>query len=284
MKILKKISFNLSGKMNDGIFHAFSNFDKNFKRNFLDYYIYEFEEDRPQLLELIGILKNENVGWSESIKKVYSFEELIEFDLLLMQVRKVAFGNGGPKYGTKFDLSDACPLCGSGAKQISSLRVRPSDLKGKAGIVNSSDYDYLFSENLVGSSFENIKSQFRQVKSSIDGSFLPWWQLLPQIHLPYFEASSLGILRENHCHICNRDGYFHDAFCPIELKYDKNKITENNISAINFTSELFGNSVIKDPMENSHFAQPMLIVNVEVFKMLYMQKVKGLEFLPIFFV
>ena len=55
----------------------------------------------------------------------------------------------GPRCGTRYDLSNACPLCGTGAIQVSPLFLNPAGVPGKGHIFQTVDHEKLVSLQLA---------------------------------------------------------------------------------------------------------------------------------------
>jgi hypothetical protein len=47
------------------------------------------------------------------------------------------------------------------------------------------------------------------------------------------------------------------------------------------TYERFGNSVLREPFNDSHLAQPLLVVKRSVFELFEKEGVRGAEFIPV---
>jgi hypothetical protein len=114
-------------------------------------------------------------------------------------------------------------------------------------------------------------------KAPID---LPWAQLIGEKELPPMAPPSKGIEREGQCPQCGQDGYFHSPQ-PVEIEYSISQFTLDDLPDVVHTYEHFGNSVLREPFKDSHFAQPLLLVKPKVFKVLRQQKVRGLAFVPV---
>lgn len=212
-----------------------------------------------------------------------------------MTLNKVEHGNGGPVDGTEYDLSSACPFCGSGAVQVGDLYLKRSEAPRKGDISRTIAGQTVVSLSLAYSLFHAGLSgfHFRSVKSSRDGSDLPWVQWFIEEHLPPMSAASSGVIRdfkkynwgEPACAKCNRNGYFHTPEEPFQLRYDKGKVTESDLPDVLHTWEWFGYSWLSDPLKESHFgASPLLIVKPKVYQLLKQLRVRAVMFEPVEFV
>ena len=186
---------------------------------------------------------------------------------------------GGPSSGTRFDMSGACRRCGTGARQIGSLlleKFRPPS----SGLFLTLDDELLSSESLTQLL---VAAGFGFLGDVIDcDSNKPMRisQLVPQGTLPPFSENTSGYVCENSCTSCHRDGFFDTLNAPLVLKY---RVLPRELLGMNLmaTHERFGNSVLRDPLTNSHFAAPHYVVSARLKHFLEEKKVKKLEFLPV---
>jgi hypothetical protein len=249
---------------------------------FLSYCAMRLYENDPQLQHLRAALSDMGIKWSERRELIFTDAELEAYPLLWLSVGTAPRGYGGPTYGTEYDLSQACPQCGTGAIQITPLRLNRTEIPRRGAIFQTLDREKLVSPKLAQllnhAEFRGLK--LRRAQSHSGGKDLPWVQLISDVELPPMSASSKGILREGPCPHCWRDGYFHSQQ-PIELEYSSRQVDVNALPDIVHTYEHFGNSVLREPFKNSHFAQPLLLIKPRVFRFFRQQKVRELEFVPV---
>jgi hypothetical protein len=163
--------------------------------------------------------------------------------------------------------------------QVSPLCLRPSDPPAKAAIFETLDGEILVAEHIARAiQKEGISGvELRQAVSSTNGKMLPWFQILPGSGLPAMDPSTEGVVRSDHCPKCACDGYFHRP--PVLIRY---KALETvRLPDVLQTLEHFGNSVIKEPFEFSHFATPLLIVKPRVYQLFKREKVRGIRAVPV---
>lgn len=213
----------------------------------------------------------------------YTAKDLSAAPLLWVAVTLEPTGDGGSTYGTQFDLSQACSVCGSGARQASPLILKTGDLPAKAKVAVTNDSEILFQETVVQ---ELLDSGFPQdvlnaVQASKENTPLPWRQLHPLADLPPMSPETRGIVREDGCPNCGRDGYFSDGEHPIVIQYDINDLDLNGLPPVVATWERFGNSQLRFPIEESHFAPPLIIVKQKIYQILRSLRLRGLDFTPI---
>jgi rRNA maturation protein Nop10 len=251
--------------------------------SFTSYYGVTLGENDPRLQRLRAALSSEGIDWSERREYVYTTAELEAAPLLWFVVRTAERGSLGPKYGTEYDLSQACPLCGTGAVQISPLRLNPSEIPRKGAIFQTFDHEKLVSPELaqVITNAGVTGLTLRTAQSYRDGTDLPWVQLVSSVELPPMSSESKGIIRDDICPHCGRNGYFNSAHEPTEIKYSSTQVVLDELPDVVHTYEYFGYSKIRVPFKTSYLAHPLLLVKPKVFKLFRQQKVRGLEFVPV---
>lgn len=246
--------------------------------------VLRFDGSDPRLPYLRAALSFAEIMRTERRELIFSNTELQAAPLLeVYSVRPADKGSVGPKYGTEYDMSHACPLCGTGAIQTSPLYLNPSEIPRKGAIFQTYDHEKLVSLEVANA----LKSagvtglELRPAKSYKAPVELPWVQLLAHEQLPPMSPASKGILRENPCPLCGRDGYFGSAHEPMEIEYNADQVAIDSLPDVVHTYEYFGKSRLEVPFTNSYFARPLLLVKPKVFKVLRQQKVRGVEFVPV---
>ncbi|MBI1928688.1 hypothetical protein HYR99_31145 [Candidatus Poribacteria bacterium] len=248
----------------------------------IGYYSAKFAQDAPALNRLRAILADEGIDWSERREQIFTASELETFPLLWLCVRTAPKGRGGPTYGTQYDLSKACPRCGTGAIQTSPLFLEPSEILNQGTVFQTFDSELLVSVQLAQVLNHEVKGlEPCPARSHKDGQTLSWVQLLSLEELPPMASSTKGILHEAPCSRCARDGYFHSAQAPVEIFYSRSQVVPDVLPDVVHTSERFGNSKLAVPFKDSHFAQPLLLVKPKVFTLFNQQSIRGLEFVPV---
>ena len=215
-------------------------------------------------------------------ERVYAPEDRAAAELLLLTVRRAPKGMGGPTYGTRFDMSPACPRCGTGARQVSPLVLRPSDMNPSRHLMETLDREILVSpavrEVIVSTPLTGV--EMRQCVSVRGEHPLPWFQLITEFELPPADPAS-EIDRDRQCPACGRDGFFAGLGRPFELVYAAASISMASIPDFSHTFERFGNSVIRAPFAESHFAQPHAVVTQAAYQALSSLRIREVEFVPI---
>lgn len=181
---------------------------------------------------------------------------------------------GGPLHGTEYSLGGACPRCGTGAEQTGPLVL--SRFKAPKKDVFSTLNDEIlisprFSDALRARGIQCV----RQVLDAESKAPLPVLQLVADVVLPPFAASTTGYVRERACELCKRDGYFGIPHVPMALWYDAlpSGLVEKDLLA---TFERFGNSRLRTPFRDSVFAAPVYLAGARLANEL--KQVKGVDF------
>lgn len=187
-------------------------------------------------------------------------------------------GDSGPCAGTKYDMEPACQHCGTGAQPVGNRQI--TGLKPtKKPFIQTFDYTYLIDRKLAEAFHNNGINSLADVTNT-RGKRLPFLEIKPTFTLPKFSSTSKGVICENQCAYCKRNGFFGRPHIPLQLIYDNLPPTafEHNILE---TYECFGYSAIRQPFEDSGFASPMLVVSQLVVNVFTQEKVNGVDFFPV---
>ncbi len=200
-----------------------------------------------------------------------------EFGCLI--VRRQLGIYSGPAAGTQYDLGAACSVCGTGARQIGPLGVKAKRALEKLDIFLTLDRDVLLSAR-VGQELQRESAKALGSVTDANGRPLPVLQLLAQDTLPRFSSRTTGVLREDPCPSCDRNGHFGDVGQPYRLVYEgvPEAIWENDVVA---TWECFGVSALRSPFSDSVIALPVHVISRRFFDMLHGAGVRPIEFQPI---
>jgi hypothetical protein len=169
---------------------------------------------------------------------------------------------------------------------VSPLFLNPAELPGKGHIFQTVDHEKLVSLQLAQALAQaGIRGvELRPARSCKGPVELPWVQLLAHVHLPPMAPTSRGILREDPCPLCARDGYFGSAHEPIEIEYSSSQLPPAELDELAdavYTYEYFGKSRLCEPFSDSYFARPLLLVRPGIYRVFRQLKVRGVEFIPV---
>lgn len=301
------VSFNEGYKDFDRVFSLLSCIDcleglKGRDHILAGYFAHTFDGDDKRLRKLRESLARENIDWSEREEHVYTDDELRESALLIIGVDQEPIQGGGPEDGTEFDLSKACPRCGTGAIQTSPLMIGIPELPKKALACETVLGDILVAEPLAKSLREGEISglELRQAHFYRNNEPLPWWQMISHYCMPMMSQATRGIKlsltdyverpdfiipAQPPCPVCRRDGRFGNPEQPIQIAYSMQDVTPDEIPDAVHSWECFGQSV-KDPPpgRDPRYAQPFIMVKPKVFEIFCRLKVSYSSFTPVRFV
>lgn len=239
----------------------------------------------PRLSGLLARLEEKRIAVSTKRDHIHTQDELMRAPLVWLCITRAAVDDGGPTRGTQYDLSAACPRCGTGATQTSPLIIRAGKLPKAEDrhVCNTLDDDILVSGELADALRRRGISglNLREVRSSPQREPLGWWQILPDYEMPPLAPETQGIVREGPCPACDRDGYFHEADIPIEMMCRREDVDIGSLPDCVRTYERFGNSRLKTPFAQSRFAAPLLLFKPVVCELFHAMGVKGVRFVPV---
>lgn len=256
-----------------------------------------FDAEDSRLQAVLDLVHLEGLRPFERIEHVYTDAELLTYPLLNFGVNRKPIESGGVEYGTVYDLSKACPHCGTGAVQTSPLMLRRAELPKKGllcetcigqKLVSTKIADVLKSSGLSG-------LELRQACSYRDKEPLPWWQMIARYVMTRISSRSESLIRDTEplfratdpkwgCTVCERDMYATKGGLPLDIVYERNQVDPEQLPDVVQTWECFGRSVLRDDPERGlqmGFAQPLLLVKPKVFDLFRKRKVRGAGFSPV---
>ncbi|MBV6462386.1 MAG: hypothetical protein HJHJAOHD_02535 [Flavobacteriales bacterium] len=182
-------------------------------------------------------------------------------------------GESGENCGTEYTFESACIVCGTGAKIHGHLKTKKIS-KIKKGLFQTVDGDNLISENLY-SKLRKKKIQIDNLNKVIDSqnNKLPFYHLYSNYCFPKAIVTK-GLLVENQCQTCKRNGYFNSIIIgnlergiptkviPLKMVYGKLNLVFLNQSDFFNSWEHMGLSN-RNPSGNTviRYARPLLIVS-----------------------
>jgi hypothetical protein len=244
------------------------------------------EENDPRLRVLLQLLTQHGVDWSEDHVDFYTEEELDSARLLVMHPKRECEIDGGVEWGITYDLSGACPACGTGGCQTSAVFVdgeHLADLEGhRAGatyffhlLVDEGLAGELLTIGATGLSFRSVYAVMpdkRQVK-------LRWRQLCAARTLPPTSPRTTGLVRDRACEVCGRNGYFQTREQPTRLVYRASDLRD--IDDVNMSWENLGFAVLKPDLRESLLSYPWTLVTPKVRRVFRDAGITSFEWLPV---
>ena len=205
-----------------------------------------------------------------------------------MVVKRTPKGYGGTTlYGNTYDLSEACPRCGTGATRTSPLMLKKSDLPRGAGLIQTGQGETLASRDIADSlaAADVSALDLGEVRAWRSGDPLQWVEFASTYQMPPMSKATTGGAREDPCPACGRDGYFDSPEAPLSIAYAGDEVRPDSLPDIVHTWECFGNSRLAVPddryLPGPWFAQPLLLVKPGVAQLLVQLGVRGLTFDPV---
>jgi hypothetical protein len=244
------------------------------------------EETDPRLPVLLDLLRHYGEDWLERHYDQYAQEELDSARLLLIKRTRRCEFDGGVKYGTTYDLSGACPACGTGGEQTSPLFINGEDLGNLEGQRAGETYDghLLVDEGLAkalerigatGLSLHEVYAEWRDKRTLK----LPWKHLAARRTLPPMSASTTGLARNEPCEVCKRNGYFPTREEPLRAVYRTSALRD--VDDVNWSWENERFAVLEAELRESQLSQPWLLVTPKVWRVFRDAGVTCFDWLPI---
>lgn len=181
----------------------------------------------------------------------------------------------GTKDEGRYDMSNACPFCGTGAIRVDPIKLPATRLNDKVSATLK--HEIVIPPRLVSCINQTSPNCLRQIKDDQTGLCLQHYQLIGHQCLPRFGNNSMGFTVEMQCPHCRRDGYFNIPKVPLNLSYNQNA---PNFPVVE-TYEHFGNSRMRSPFKESNFAFPLFIVCETIHEILGNEP--GVEFVRVSF-
>jgi hypothetical protein len=244
------------------------------------------EETDHRVSLVLQLLKQHGRPWLEWHEDRYSEEELDSARLLLMHPNRQCEINGGVKWGVTYDLSGACPACGTGGRQTSAMFVdgeQVAELEGnRAGatyhehpLVDEGLAAELESLGATGLSFRSVYAVMpdkRQVK-------LRWRQLCAARTLSPMSPRTTGLSRNRVCERCRRNGYFRTSEAPTRIVYRDSDLCD--AQDVNLSWENQGFAVLEADLRESLLSSPWFLVTPKVMRVFRDAGVASFDWLPI---
>lgn len=199
-------------------------------------------------------------------------------------------GESGELCGTKYCFTSACPICGTNAQLEGRLHVRKLG-NTRSDFLQTIDGDNLISEQLyILLISEGIG--IGEIQKAIDhnGLELGYYHLYTSMFLPKAMKYD-GLLIEDQCRSCKRNGYFNDAVIgdlesktqtrikPVKLYYRKEDVAVLEKTDIISSWEHMGlSNMTNEGNLVARYARPMLIVSDRLVTVLTKMKIDNIRY------
>ncbi|MDC3953144.1 hypothetical protein [Polyangium jinanense] len=244
--------------------------------------------DDPRLALLQKLLLAYKVDWSEERWDEYTDEDFDAARLILARPLIEIDVNGGPRFGTDYDLSSACPACGAGMRQTSAfvidgaypeeigkLEKSPAVASNEEILVNERLAEVLEGTGLSGLSFRSVyvlQKDKRQTK-------LPWRQMWASHTLPPMSPRSTGVSWDRACKTCGRSKLERSSPGPLRVAYRAQDLV--GAQDVNRMWERFGHVQWNGDLKTAVLGQPFFLVTPKVWRIFRDAGVTGFQWIPI---
>lgn len=182
----------------------------------------------------------------------------------------------GPFDGGEYDLSEACSVCGTGARRVSPIKLPSSRLKNRVSITQK--HEVVVPERVAEAIKRVAPHCLRQVLYQTTGDPTKFYELIAETTLPRWSSQTTGWClsqMDPPCPTCKRDGHFNVVKEPLRLIYSGTP----PFFSVARTYEAFGKSRLLPKFRDSNFAVHFLVVCAEVMDLLRGER--GVEFVPV---
>jgi len=241
----------------------------------------KLEQTDPRVAKVLALLQQHNIEADVTTFTEYSDEDLQNARLLLMWPEPQARFFGGPRSGTKYDLTNACPNCHTGAQQTSPLYVEPEApkmirkhraLMAYSGeiIIDGGMRKKLVDGGVTGISFGDVRLRHENKK----WSELARDQILIKHVLPPMRGELKPEDEKQLCKVCRRGG----RMFVTEIPYRQEDLVD--IKDFNCTWEWYGDfGLAVDGFY--HLANPYTCVTPKVMNIFNKAGAKAFRWIPV---
>jgi hypothetical protein len=235
-----------------------------------------------RIAKLIALL--EQHGEEHQVRKYVeqTDEDLLSARLLWLSPGSDCARSHASRLGTKYDLTHACPHCGTGAKQISHARVTRKDMSEirKTRALMSFDY-YLFVDTAVRKMLTDAGItgiSFAEVYSRDSVGFwepIDREQVLIENSMPPLRGELTAEDEQELCKVCRRGGH---SWLRKKTYREEDLI---GMKDFNLTWEWFGSYSFDGKARGAEFSVPQVIVTPKVLHIFREAGVKSFKWEPV---
>lgn len=244
------------------------------------------EEKDERLPILLRLLEQHGEQWLEDHEDRYTEEELDSARLLVMHPNRECEIDGGVAWGMTYDLSGACPACGTGGRQTSAVFVDGEQLAELEGHRAGATWFYhLLVDDALAHELEQIGAtglSFRSVYAVMKDRRqvrLRWKQLCAERVLPPMSPATTGLVRDRACEVCHRNGYFQTRTLPTRVVYRAEDLRD--AQDVNLSWENLGFAVLEPELRDSLLSSPWTLVTPRVRRVFRDAGITSFVWLPI---
>ena len=240
-----------------------------------------------RLLRLLHQLEGNGVRWLEFHRDKFTDQEIEKTRLFLMLSSGECEIDGGVEWGTTYDLTQACPACGTGGRQTSALFVdgRQIDMLADHRAATTYFWHHLVDEGLAAdlSRIDARGLSFRSVYAVMEDGRqkkLPCKQMIAEKTLPPMSPRKSGFGRDEQCRVCDRNGYGLD-FMKAPWRFVYREVDVRDADDVNVTWENAGFARLKPNLRESLLSRPFMIVSPKVRRVFLEAGVTSFEWTPV---
>jgi hypothetical protein len=251
-----------------------------------------FDDNDARIPKVLALLADASATAWVDRRDIYTEDDLQAARLLFVSRWWKSVAAGGLEYGTTYDRSQACPQCGTGARQTSPLVIGDDDMRtvdkhrvaGSSNLdllVRDTDVERLIAAQVTGANF--WPACFKAKSGNV--TELRWQQAVIESVMPPLAASS-SLDRKGVCPTCGRGGFTNMMNQPARLVYRAQDLA--NIQDFNLTWELFGDfgKTEDGGIRGLRWSHPWVLVTPKVMNLLRGKtkkelKYQGCNFIPI---
>lgn len=242
----------------------------------------ELDETDERVPKVLALLQQHGVEFKSFLYDEYSEEDRQQAKLLWMWPEIDARFQAGAGWGTKYDLTNACPNCHTGARQISPLYVDHDSLevirKHRALMANSGDIildggmrKKLVDAGITGISFGDVRARHENKK----WSEVARDQILIEHVLPPMRGDLKPEDEQQLCKVCRRGG----RRLVTEIPYRQEDLVD--IKDFNRTWEWFGDFGLAADGHYFVLPDPHTFVTPKVMNIFNKAGVKAFSWIPV---
>ncbi len=240
-----------------------------------------FEGDE-RIAKVLALLNEYGEQADVTTYRIYSEKDRQDARLLWMSPGETHGIARASELGTKYDMTNACPHCGTGAKQTWFLRVRRNDLRliRNHRAIMSYDHNILVDEyirqklidaGITGISFAEVHAR----EDRTEWKAIERNQLLIEHTMPPIRAEFPADDEKALCTVCRRGGRWtmpDEPYCEEDLVGMKD---------FNLTWEWFDAYYFNGNPRESMFSHPYVLVTPKVMNIFREMKVKSFKWTPV---
>jgi hypothetical protein len=252
----------------------------------LDVWI-QLDDTDDRVAKLLALLEQYETSYLLGRNDVFTEEESQNARLLRMSRDVNVNIFSGPRLGTKYDMVEACTVCGTGARQISPLYVNVDDFskirKHRAIgsyyrdiLVDGGIAKKLIDDRVSGISFGEVYAHQKNKKRDL----VAREQVIVSHTMPPLSPKSTVVNRDDMCPCCRRGGLNSTMGVPFRLAYRAQDLTD--IQDFNLSWEWFGPYAFGGHVDQALFASPEVLVTPKVMNIFRDAGVKTFSWTPVF--